>query len=353
MRATFDAGIRFQVADTLGPRVRQPSPNAGIYNPLQPQILMIPRRPTTSSTTCRPPTSGWRSTTTSTGPFWGRDLSFAEILANESDVLAQYLLKGENDPWMFTRPTCALRDRGEPAGRSARRDVRSTRGGRGDHPADLAGHGGPRAAGRRSHALQRLRASGPSIPTPTPSRARRQRGGGADHRRLRAAAASSTRASRIASVNLSASGASTTLALLWRGSCGPGAAGGTGGHRRDDRPPGGDTGAADDRARPGATARPGRPARPGRRQRRRRSVMRLAVQLAQRGRGPDRLRSVGVGADHGRHDGHGDGAVGQLRRGVEVVAHRLQLRVARGHERQRRHRPRARRELPRSPARTR
>ena len=33
--------------------------------------------------------------------FWGRDLTYDEILDNESDVLAQYLLKGENDPWMF------------------------------------------------------------------------------------------------------------------------------------------------------------------------------------------------------------------------------------------------------------
>src|SRR5262249_55005621 len=33
--------------------------------------------------------------------FWGRDLTYAEILDKESDVLLQYMLRGEVDPWMF------------------------------------------------------------------------------------------------------------------------------------------------------------------------------------------------------------------------------------------------------------
>ena len=33
--------------------------------------------------------------------YWGRDLSYGEILDKESDVLLQYLLRGEVDPWMF------------------------------------------------------------------------------------------------------------------------------------------------------------------------------------------------------------------------------------------------------------
>jgi flagellar hook capping protein FlgD len=33
--------------------------------------------------------------------YWGRDLSYNEILGKESDVLLQYLLRGEVDPWMF------------------------------------------------------------------------------------------------------------------------------------------------------------------------------------------------------------------------------------------------------------
>jgi hypothetical protein len=33
--------------------------------------------------------------------YWGRDLSYTELLDKESDVLLQYLLRGEVDPWMF------------------------------------------------------------------------------------------------------------------------------------------------------------------------------------------------------------------------------------------------------------
>ena len=44
--------------------------------------------------------------------FWGRDLTYDEILGHESDVLAQYLLKGENDPWMFHQPNLRLYDGG-------------------------------------------------------------------------------------------------------------------------------------------------------------------------------------------------------------------------------------------------
>ena len=40
--------------------------------------------------------------------FWGRDLTYDEILGHESDVLAQYLLRGENDPWMFHQPNLRL-----------------------------------------------------------------------------------------------------------------------------------------------------------------------------------------------------------------------------------------------------
>ena len=101
MRATFDAGIRFQVADTSVPGYDNPSPNAGIYNPLQPQILMIPRRPTNLFYNVSTPDQWMAEYNDIYRSFWGRDLSYAEILDNESDVLAQYLLKGENDPWMF------------------------------------------------------------------------------------------------------------------------------------------------------------------------------------------------------------------------------------------------------------
>ena len=42
--------------------------------------------------------------------YWGRDLNYNEILDAESDVLLQYLLKGENDPWMFHQPNLRAYD---------------------------------------------------------------------------------------------------------------------------------------------------------------------------------------------------------------------------------------------------
>ena len=186
MRATFDAGIRFQVADTSVPGYDNPSPNAGIYNPLQPQILMIPRRPTNLFFNVSTPDQWVAEYNDIYRSFWGRDLTYAEILDNESDVLAQYLLKGENDPWMFHQADHArVRLGAEPARRSARPDVRQVRGA-GDHAADLAADGGARAAGRRSHALQRVRRVGHHrSQRQHRHRARVERGGGADHRRLR------------------------------------------------------------------------------------------------------------------------------------------------------------------------
>ena len=45
--------------------------------------------------------------------FWGRDLSYAEILDNESNVLLEYLMKGENDPWMFHQPDTRIYGSGQ------------------------------------------------------------------------------------------------------------------------------------------------------------------------------------------------------------------------------------------------
>jgi len=45
MRAAYDAGVRFLVTDTSKPGMDNPTPQAGIFNPLEPRILMVPRRP--------------------------------------------------------------------------------------------------------------------------------------------------------------------------------------------------------------------------------------------------------------------------------------------------------------------
>jgi hypothetical protein len=119
MRAAFDFGVRYLVTDTSQPGGNNPSPNAGILNPHQPQILMIPRRATNlfyNVSTQAEWTAEYNDIYRS---FWGRDLSYDEILERESDMLVQNLLKGENDPWMFHQPN--LRDLG--GGRSLLSDL--------------------------------------------------------------------------------------------------------------------------------------------------------------------------------------------------------------------------------------
>ena len=104
MRAAFDAGVRYLVTDTSQPgpdNGPNPSPNAGMYNSHQPGILMIPRHPTNLFYHVSTPEEWEAAYNFTYRAFWGRDLSYAEIVDVESDMLLQYLLRGENDPWMF------------------------------------------------------------------------------------------------------------------------------------------------------------------------------------------------------------------------------------------------------------
>ena len=101
MRAAYDAGVRFLVTDTSRPGMDNPTPQAGIFNPYQPAILMIPRRPVNLFYNVTTPTEWTNEYNFLYRSYWGRDLSYAEILGKESDVLLQYLLRGEIDPWMF------------------------------------------------------------------------------------------------------------------------------------------------------------------------------------------------------------------------------------------------------------
>ena len=101
MRAAYDAGVRFLVTDTSQPGMDNPTPQAGIYNRLEPRILMIPRRPVNLFYNVTTPAEWTNEYNYIYRSYWGRDLSYDEILGKESDVLLQYLLRGEVDPWMF------------------------------------------------------------------------------------------------------------------------------------------------------------------------------------------------------------------------------------------------------------
>lgn len=102
MQAAYDVGIRFLVSDTSYADQDNPSPNAGIPNVCVPGILEVPRRPTNLFYNVTTPDQWVAEYNALYRSYWGRDLSYAEILDKESDVFIwRYLLRGEVDPWMF------------------------------------------------------------------------------------------------------------------------------------------------------------------------------------------------------------------------------------------------------------
>jgi len=101
INAAFDAGIRFMVGDTSVAGWNNPTPNAGIYSTFQPQVLIIPRRPTNLFFNVSTPDKWQAEYNDIYRSYWGRDLSYTEILDVESTLLLQDLLRGANDPWMF------------------------------------------------------------------------------------------------------------------------------------------------------------------------------------------------------------------------------------------------------------
>jgi peptidoglycan/xylan/chitin deacetylase (PgdA/CDA1 family) len=101
MQAQYDAGIRYVVSDTSVAGQSNPSPNIGIYNQYQPAILEIPRRPNNLYYNVTNPEQWIEEYNCFYASFWGRNLTYPEVLDKESDVLIHYMFNGEMDPWMF------------------------------------------------------------------------------------------------------------------------------------------------------------------------------------------------------------------------------------------------------------
>ncbi len=110
LKAAYDSGIRYLVSDTSKVGYDNPSPNAGIYNTYQPGILMIPRHPNNLFYNVATPDE-WASEYNSIyNAYWGRNLSYNEVLEDQSDLLLGYMLKGDIDPWMFHQPNLRAYD---------------------------------------------------------------------------------------------------------------------------------------------------------------------------------------------------------------------------------------------------
>jgi MYXO-CTERM domain-containing protein len=99
MRAIHDAGIRQLVSDTSEPGQDNPSPNAGLWNALQPSVLEIPRIPTNLDYDVSQPAEWipeYEATVTK-----GATIDYPAMIDQTSDNLLRDLLNGNNDPWMF------------------------------------------------------------------------------------------------------------------------------------------------------------------------------------------------------------------------------------------------------------
>lgn len=106
MRAAFDVGIRQLVSDTSQPGQGNPSANAGYYNALSSGLLMMPRRPVDLYFDVSQPAE-WA---VEYGVRHMGTFTYDQLIAIVSDSLARYMLRGENDTWMFHQAN--LRDNG-------------------------------------------------------------------------------------------------------------------------------------------------------------------------------------------------------------------------------------------------
>ncbi|ADO71462.1 hypothetical protein [Stigmatella aurantiaca] len=101
MRAAYDLGSRYMVSDSSIADQAMRTPNAALHNFVVPDLLMIPRRPTNLFYNVSVPGEWVSEYNHIYRAYWGRDLSYAEILDEESNVLLLYILRGELAPWMF------------------------------------------------------------------------------------------------------------------------------------------------------------------------------------------------------------------------------------------------------------
>jgi hypothetical protein len=110
MQAAADLGVRYTVSDTSRAGWDNPKPNVGIYSTLQPTILHVPRRPTNLFYNVAVPTEWTAEYNSFYATFWGRNLTYAEILDKESQFLLFYMLRGDLDPQMYHQPNLRAYD---------------------------------------------------------------------------------------------------------------------------------------------------------------------------------------------------------------------------------------------------
>ncbi len=101
MRAAKDLGVKYMTSDTSRAGWDNPRPNIGIYSTLEPSILFIPRRPTNLFFNVAVPARWVDEYNSIYATYWGRNLTYAEVLDKESQFLLFYMLRGDIDPQMY------------------------------------------------------------------------------------------------------------------------------------------------------------------------------------------------------------------------------------------------------------
>jgi hypothetical protein len=109
-QAAVDAGIKNIISDASRPEWANPSPNAGFYSEFQPSLFIAPRRANNLFYNLRTPEEwvdeyNWYywlgSPSSSPWKFFPEPQTFDQILDHESDNLLSYMLRWDDDPWMF------------------------------------------------------------------------------------------------------------------------------------------------------------------------------------------------------------------------------------------------------------
>lgn len=119
MKAFVDRGMRYVVTDTSRPGGLPAIPNTAILNPLQPSVIMIPRRATNIFYNTSTPVQGAIGSETDEynflfgpngifrvggpggAPFFSTTQTYTQIIERESDAIVTYMLRGEMYPLMF------------------------------------------------------------------------------------------------------------------------------------------------------------------------------------------------------------------------------------------------------------
>jgi hypothetical protein len=99
MQAIHDAGITQIVGDTSVTGEGNPSPNAGFFDALEPDVLVIGRIPSELYYDVSQPSEWIPEYEAIRSP--NAAVDYQTILDTQSDALSSYMLNGNSDPWMF------------------------------------------------------------------------------------------------------------------------------------------------------------------------------------------------------------------------------------------------------------